>query len=47
MGFKKAQKLFNIPTTFLGTFVNMWDKTPKEAALAKLGRRREFSKDME
>jgi len=47
MGFKKTQKLFNIPTTFLGTCVIMGDKTPEEAALAKLGRMREFSKDME
>ena len=36
MGFKKVQKLFHIPKIFLRRYTNMKDKTPKEAALAKL-----------
>lgn len=32
---------------FLGRMSTWGDKTPEEAALAKLGRMREFSKDME
>jgi hypothetical protein len=47
LGFKKARKLFNLPKTFLRTYVNIKDKPPEEAALTKLGRKPEFSKDME
>jgi hypothetical protein len=37
MGFKKAQKLFDIPKTSLRPHVNVKDKTPEEAVLTKLG----------
>jgi ribosomal protein L13E len=47
VGFKKAQKMLNVPKISVKRCVNMKEKHPEKAVLTKLGRSFVFSKDME